>query len=163
MRGESEEERALSACANVVTGCYDHNIRLWDVGSDEVLREGSAIILKVVQGHKSHINSIVIDAARTKVYSADGVGQVRVWKLERHAFDCLREVNDAEVKGDAINCLRIDRSGRQLVMLARDNCIRCFDTERWTITQVTLPLPLPLPFPQTRPAQGLISLPSASS
>ena len=37
-------------------------------------------------------------------------------------------MNDPEVKGDAINCLRIDRTGKQLVMLARDNCIRLFDT-----------------------------------
>jgi len=33
-------------------------------------------------------------------------------------------VNDAEVKGDAINCLRLDKTGKHLVMLARDNCIR---------------------------------------
>jgi WD40 repeat protein len=134
VRGETDAERALSACAHVITGCYDHNIRLWDVRR-EILLEKSAQILKVVQGHKAHINSIVIDPAKTKVYSADGIGQVRVWQLQRHSFECLREVNDSELKGDPINCLRIDRTGKQLVVLARDNSIRLFDTDRWTIIQ----------------------------
>jgi WD40 repeat protein len=36
VKGDTDGERALSACANVVTGCYDHSIRLWDVGSEAV-------------------------------------------------------------------------------------------------------------------------------
>ena len=88
-RGDSEVERALSACSHVVTGCYDHNIRLWDVRQEVVGEDRSAQILKVVQGHKSHINSIVIDQAKTKVYSGDGIGQVRVWELLRHSCHAL--------------------------------------------------------------------------
>ena len=47
----------------------------------------------------------------THTHTHTHMGQVRVWQLQRHSFECLREVNEAEVKGDAINCLRIDRTG----------------------------------------------------
>ena len=43
-------------------------------------------------------------------------------------------MEEPEVKGDAINCLRLDRSGKRLVLLARDNMVRMMDTERWQIT-----------------------------
>eukprot|EP00961_Rhodomonas_salina_P101823 1369830-Rhodomonas_salina.1 len=33
------------------------------------------------------------------------------------------QVEEPEVKGDAINCLRLDRSGKHLVLLARDNMV----------------------------------------
>ena len=48
----------------------------------------------------------------------------------------MLKVNDSELKGDPINCLRLDRTGKQLVVLARDNSIRLFDTDRcvWHLT-----------------------------
>jgi hypothetical protein len=133
--GDTEVERVLSACAYVITGCYDHNIRLWDVRLEMLGADKSAQIVKVVQGHKSHINSIVIDPAKTKVYSGDGAGQICVWQMQRHSFDLVQEVKDPGVRGNAINCLRIDRTGKKLAVLARDNCIRLFDSDRWTIIQ----------------------------
>uniref|UniRef100_A0A7S0W345 EF-hand domain-containing protein n=1 Tax=Hemiselmis tepida TaxID=464990 RepID=A0A7S0W345_9CRYP len=135
MRGETPTELADSASSFVVTGCYDHHLRLWNVSADAVGESGAAQIVKVISGHKSHINSIVVNPTAGKAFSADGIGVIRVWSITKHAFDSVKEVNEPEVKGDALNCLVLDKTGKRLFVLARDNCIRMLDTDSWKVTQ----------------------------
>jgi WD40 repeat protein len=137
VRGDTDSERAMSGCQYVVTGCYDTHLRLWDVRADSVGESGAAQIVKLISGHSSHVNSLAMDGDVTKLYSADGVGQIRVWSLARHAFDCVKEINEPEIKGDALNCLRLDKAGKRLVVLARDHCIRMLDvsSDRCPIVQ----------------------------
>ncbi|KAJ1480747.1 WD40-repeat-containing domain protein, partial [Baffinella frigidus] len=137
VRGDTPQEKAASACLYVLTGCYDTFLRLWDVRAETVGESGAAQIVKLIGGHSSHVNSVVTDHALTKAYSADGMGQIRVWSLQRHALECVKEINEPEIKGDAVNCLRLDKSGKRLVVLARDHCIRMLDvaSDRCPIVQ----------------------------
>lgn len=134
-RGENAMQLAESASNYVLTGCFDHHLRLWNVSSDAVSETGAAQILKIITGHGSHINSIAVDAIHNKAYSADGVGVIRVWNITKHSFDSIKEVHEPEVKGDALNCLIVDKTGKRLIMLARDNMIRMLDTDSWKVTQ----------------------------
>lgn len=55
-------------------------------------------------------NSIIVDKTHARAFSADGIGCMRQWSLSKHTFDCVKEIKEPEVRGDAINCLLIDRS-----------------------------------------------------
>ena len=38
-----------------------------------------------------------------------------MWSLAHHKLECTKEINEPEIKGDAINCLRLDKAGKRLV------------------------------------------------
>lgn len=53
------------------TSCYDHLIRIWMLEKCQLLKE--------LEAHNSTVCTFCWNACGTKLYSADGVGQIKVW------------------------------------------------------------------------------------
>eukprot|EP01028_Stygiella_incarcerata_P004409 TRINITY_DN1963_c0_g1_i1.p1 TRINITY_DN1963_c0_g1~~TRINITY_DN1963_c0_g1_i1.p1 ORF type:complete len:1186 (+),score=374.26 TRINITY_DN1963_c0_g1_i1:80-3637(+) len=112
----------------LVTGGYDHDIRVFDVESGSILR--------VLHGHKSFVNSIDFDEEGSRMFTADGQGAIKIWStrvkfrrtrtrgLDESTFVCLRTIHEPEMMGRIINSVCIHPSNKMLLVTTRDNLLR---------------------------------------
>eukprot|EP00960_Hanusia_phi_P026791 746467-Hanusia_phi.AAC.2 len=133
-KGTTEKEKSISSTSYVVTGCFDKNIRLWDVRKQSLDADGSAQILQIIAGHASHVNALYVHPVKSQMVSGDATGRLIVWSILNHSFDVVRDLNEPEISS-AINCIKMDSAGKKLFVLARDNALRLIDTDRWVIIQ----------------------------
>jgi|EP01049_Picozoa_sp_SAG25_P006726 WD40 repeat protein len=81
---------------------------------------------------RSHINCLLFDPEGKRLYTGDGVGDVKIWNCsstgsDRHtSFSCQHTIS-----GDqrAVNCLRLNPNGRRLLVHSRNNQLRTIETK----------------------------------
>ncbi|CAM9948052.1 unnamed protein product [Discosporangium mesarthrocarpum] len=128
-------------CSLVVTGAYDHHLRLWDIG--EISAGGQGTELGTLSGkvvHESHVNAIVYDAKNGRLYSGDGGGLIVVWRRtakgrQPNAYSVLRKVRHPDIDGKSITSLALAPRLRrgQLLVQAHGNTLRLFDLSTYQL------------------------------
>jgi WD40 repeat protein len=98
-------------CRFVVTGAYDSSIRIWNLKKAPSLNEkknrstfdGLLEPLQIIKGHKSCVNCISFDKDGTRMYSADGMGVVKIWassdkSSQFYNYECIKTVIDGDIE-----------------------------------------------------------------
>lgn len=110
------------------TSCYDHIIRIWTLEKCQLLKE--------LEAHNSTACSLAWNTSGTKLYSADGLGQIKVWGRFRPAREdsyCLeKEINPVETMGISINKIVPDFQKQTLCLFCCDSVARilCLESGR---------------------------------
>ncbi|GIX80409.1 hypothetical protein CEXT_614971 [Caerostris extrusa] len=101
----------------LVTGCYDHVIRIWNYNK-------SAQLLQELEGHNVAVNSLCWNKKTMKLFSADSAGKIKVWKVQhqRNAskgfvnYELEKGLNFPEIKGISVDKIIIPVSGNALFL-----------------------------------------------
>ncbi|GIY86712.1 hypothetical protein CDAR_427551 [Caerostris darwini] len=112
----------------LVTGCYDHVIRIWNYNK-------SAQLLQELEGHNVAVNSLCWNKKTMKLFSADSAGKIKVWKVQhqRNAskgfvnYELEKDLNFPEIKGISVDKIIIPVSGNALFLFCGDAIIRLVD------------------------------------
>nr|XP_006825179.1 PREDICTED: jouberin-like [Saccoglossus kowalevskii] len=125
----------------VVTGGFDHVIRVWNKKSAQVHGE----LLHELIGHKGYINCLCFSHEGDKLYSADSVGSIIVWNASMHLrqrsaaaknkWSIEKTIAEKEMEGVTINSIKLHPGGTRLLVHGRDNNIRMIDLRIYTIMQ----------------------------
>ncbi|XP_070556503.1 jouberin-like isoform X2 [Ptychodera flava] len=125
----------------IVTGGYDHVVRVWTKQSDQVHGE----LIHELEGHRGYVNCLCFGAEGEKMYTADSVGTIIIWNSEvgskpkakglKGSWKIEKIVAEKEMEGVIINSIKLHPSGRRLLIHGRDNHIRMLDLRIYTIMQ----------------------------
>jgi WD40 repeat protein len=96
--------------------------------------------------HKIRINRICVNRANNMVYSGDGLGIIRAWKISFSASQALATssqvicepdqcLESPEIAGQPISSLEIDSDGVRMAVVSRDSVIRIFEMRLFTVVQ----------------------------
>ncbi|KAL0075863.1 WD40-repeat-containing domain protein [Phycomyces blakesleeanus] len=115
LSGHTQSVRALAAHGStVVSGSYDHTVRVWDV------EHGKAG--HVLTGHTQKVYSVVIDPKRNHCISGSMDSSVRIWNLEDGTCVSI-------LRGHSILVGLLGLSGDCLVSAAADSSLRVWSAE----------------------------------
>ncbi|XP_078609329.1 jouberin-like isoform X10 [Branchiostoma floridae x Branchiostoma japonicum] len=124
----------------IVTGGYDHVIRVWISQGDGVYGQ----LLKEMEGHQGLVNSLCFDRDGIRMFSADSEGVVIIWNTFVHEqprrdpvaeWNLHHQVREEELRGVTINCIQLHHGGRRLLVHGRDNTVRLMDLRLYSIMQ----------------------------
>ncbi|KAF2020536.1 WD40 repeat-like protein [Aaosphaeria arxii CBS 175.79] len=115
LSGHHHSVRAIAAHGDtLVSGSYDHTVRVWKISTGEVLQR--------LQGHSQKVYSVVLDHARSRCISGSMDNLVKVWSLE--TGQCLYSL-----EGHTSLVGLLDLSHERLVSAAADSTLRIWDPE----------------------------------
>ncbi|KAI9004309.1 WD40-repeat-containing domain protein [Phycomyces nitens] len=115
LNGHTQSVRALAAHGStVVSGSYDHTVRVWDV------EHGNAG--HILTGHTQKVYSVVIDPKRNRCISGSMDSTVRIWDLEDGTCVSI-------LRGHSILVGLLGLSGDCLVSAAADSSLRVWSAE----------------------------------
>ncbi|KAG7511232.1 hypothetical protein JOB18_044567 [Solea senegalensis] len=126
----------------VVTGGYDCLVRVWRLDVDDV----NGQLLREFEGHNSFINALCFDSEGTRMFSADNVGRITVWKTSvndgRRQPSCHRwciekTFDERDLSGVPINRLQLHPNGRCLLIHAKDSILRMMDLRILAVKKYT--------------------------
>ncbi len=88
----------------VITGAYDGMIRLWTLNTQSTLQNTSTPEKKLI-GHKSNVNTLCFNLDGSRLYSADGLGFIKVWSSEKMdgnpsqdlSYECIKTIDALQV------------------------------------------------------------------
>lgn len=132
----------------VVTGGYDHYLRVWTKLSDGL----NGKLLREIEGHDGFINSVCFDEEGAKMFSADSNGIVIIWNSFIHTqidtkrkrrgtggyvydWTMLKNVAIDELQGNVINSLSLHPNGRKLLVHVRNSVLCMLDLRSYTVMQ----------------------------
>ena len=98
----------------VVTGCFDHSIRVWDALSGD--------LLQTVNSFKSHINCVAFDVYGKYFYAGDGKGIIKEFLFNAREGEAsyLKFIRvNKDLEGEPISCIRTLSSKRKLLVLTK--------------------------------------------
>ena len=99
----------------VVTGSFDHGIRVWNALSGE--------LLQTVRSFKSHVNSVAFDIYGKYLYAGDGKGVIKEFLFntrDRDATTFLKFIRvNKDLEGEPISCIQTLSSKRKLLVLTK--------------------------------------------
>ncbi|KAJ7990818.1 hypothetical protein DPEC_G00290860 [Dallia pectoralis] len=116
----------------VVSGGFDCLLRVWTVEVKDV----NGLLLQELDGHKSFVNTLCFDFEGNRMFSADNVGVIIVWKTSiedssrqrpRCEWKSEKEITESELNGLPINMLEVHPNGRRLLIHAKDSVVRVMD------------------------------------
>ena len=122
----------------IATGAIDGEFRVWDAASGKCLSSHDL--------HKSRINRICVNKATNMVYTGDGIGIIRAWKISFTASQTLATssqvlceadqcLESPELSGQPISSLEIDSDGVRMAVVSRDSVLRIFEMRLFTVVQ----------------------------
>ncbi|KAF7670049.1 hypothetical protein LDENG_00084520 [Lucifuga dentata] len=126
----------------VVTGGYDSLLRVWRLDVDDV----NGHLLQEFDGHSSFINTICFDSDGSRMFSADNVGLIIVWKTlvngSKQQHPCLRwciekKIDESDLSRIPINMLQVHPNGRCLLIHAKDSVLRMMDLRILAVKKYT--------------------------
>ncbi|XP_051942989.1 jouberin isoform X3 [Hippocampus zosterae] len=125
----------------VISGGYDGVLRAWRLDVDDI----NGLLLREFEAHGGFVNSICFDAEGHRMFSADSVGSVIMWKTslgdgEQQPWHhwCVEKIHaEADLKGIPINMLQVHPTGRCLLIHAKDNVLRSLDLRVMTMKKFT--------------------------
>lgn len=115
LQGHSAPVRAIDCYADtVVSGSYDHSVRVWNISTSECRWE--------LRGHNQQVYAAVIDPKRNRCISASMDWNVKVWCLETGTL-----LHNLEGHSSLVGLLDLNRT--TLVSAAADSTLRVWDPE----------------------------------
>uniref|UniRef100_A0A8C8GNN1 Jouberin n=1 Tax=Oncorhynchus tshawytscha TaxID=74940 RepID=A0A8C8GNN1_ONCTS len=126
----------------VVTAGYDCLVRVWRVNVKDV----NGLLLQEFEGHKSFINALCFDSEGNRMFSADNVGFIIVWRTSvddsLHQRPCRhwkieKEIGESDLSGLPINTLEVHPNGRRLLIHAKDSVVRVMDLRVLAVKKYT--------------------------
>ncbi|KAM9842057.1 jouberin-like [Aulostomus maculatus] len=126
----------------VVTGGYDSLVRVWRIDVDEV----NGQLLQEFEGHSSFINTVCFDSEGKRMFSADNMGQIIVWKTSVndrkpqqpcHRWCIQEKIAERDLNGVPINMLQLHPNGRCLLIHAKDSVLRMMDLRILAVKKYT--------------------------
>lgn len=122
----------------IATGAIDGEFRIWDAVSGKCLLS--------LDHHKIRINRICVNRANNMVYTGDGLGIIRAWKISFSSSQALATssqvvcepdqcLESPELAGQPISSLEMDPNGIRMAVVSRDSVIRIFEMRLFTIVQ----------------------------
>ncbi|KAL9980441.1 hypothetical protein ACROYT_G009033 [Oculina patagonica] len=132
----------------IVTGGYDHLVRVWTKLSEGL----NGKLLREIEGHDGFINSICFDEEGAKMFSADSNGIVIIWNSYIHPqvdtkrkrkgtggyvydWTLFTKVAIDELQGNVINALSLHPNGRKLLVHVRNSVLCMLDLRSYTVMQ----------------------------
>ncbi|QDZ18097.1 WD40 repeat domain-containing protein [Chloropicon primus] len=112
----------------VVTGAFDHGIRVWDALSGE--------LLQTVHGFKSHINTVAFDVYGKYLYAGDGKGVIKefLFNTREGNSSCLKFIRvNKDLEGEPISCIQTLSSKRKLLVLTKRSNLCSIDLGVFTV------------------------------
>jgi F-box and WD-40 domain protein CDC4 len=115
LTGHQHSVRAISAHGDtLVSGSYDHTVKVWKVSTGEILH--------TLRGHTQKVYSVVLDHKRNRCISGSMDNMVKVWSLETGSV-----IYTLEGHSQLVGLL--DLSHDRLVSAAADSTLRIWDPE----------------------------------
>ena len=115
LAGHHHSVRAIAAHADtLVSGSYDHTVRVWKISTGETLHR--------LQGHTQKVYSVVLDHKRNRCISGSMDNLVKVWSLETGSV-----LFNLEGHSSLVGLL--DLQQERLVSAAADFTLRIWDPE----------------------------------
>ncbi|GAA5900197.1 F-box/WD repeat-containing protein [Sporobolomyces salmoneus] len=115
LSGHRHAVRAVAAAGRtVVSGSYDHNVRVWDLLTGECQH--------VLEGHSLKVYSVVLDHHRKQCASGSMDGTVKIWSTETG-----EQLHSLDGHSSLVGLLGLSR--RCLVSAAADWTLRIWDPE----------------------------------
>ncbi|KAF8785545.1 Jouberin like protein [Argiope bruennichi] len=114
---------------NIVTGCYDHVIRIWTFHK-------SPQLLQELEEHNSAVNALCWHNKSMKLFSADSNGEIKMWRIPSYQRNSNKDFNNYvldkelcfhEVKGVSVNRLVTNTNEDILFLFCGDGSIRLID------------------------------------
>ncbi|GFV28662.1 hypothetical protein TNCV_3986121 [Trichonephila clavipes] len=113
----------------LVTGCYDHVIRVWTYNK-------TVQLLQELEGHNAAVNTLCWFRKNMKLFSADGAGDIKMWKIpshqktaksgfEKYALD--KELSFQGIKGISVNKMVTSNSEDVLFLFCGDSSVWLVD------------------------------------
>ncbi|XP_071808073.1 jouberin-like isoform X3 [Asterias amurensis] len=125
----------------VVSGGYDHVLRVWNTKNDAQTGE----LLQELDGHKGFVNCLCFSRDGKAMYSGDSTGVIIKWNASvmvkaatsgsPDQWSLEKLIKEKELEGVTINSLKVHPSGRRLLIHGRDNNLRMIDLRLYTIMQ----------------------------
>ncbi|XP_019624122.1 PREDICTED: jouberin-like [Branchiostoma belcheri] len=124
----------------IVTGGYDHVIRVWISQGDGVYGQ----LLKEMEGHQGLVNSLCFDREGMRMFSADSEGVIIIWNTFVHEqprrdpvaeWNLHHQIREEELRGVTINSIQLHHGGRRLLVHGRDNTVRLVDLRLYSVMQ----------------------------
>jgi F-box and WD-40 domain protein CDC4 len=108
LTGHSQSVRALSGAGNtLVSGSYDHTVRVWKISTGECRWR--------LQGHTAKVYSVVYDAEQDRCFSGSMDHCVKVWDLVRGT--CLHTLEGTQTPSPPSSCCFIFGFCRELTFM----------------------------------------------
>ena len=126
LEGHSQSVRALSGAGDtLVTGSYDHTVRVWRISTGECRR--------CLKGHTNRVYSVVYDAERDRCISGSQDGCVKIWDLTKGTnlftlegiLPCTRKL----IRGHTDLVGLVDLSHGYVVSASADSTLRIWDPD----------------------------------
>ena len=115
LAGHHHSVRAIAAHADtLVSGSYDHSVRVWQISTGETLHR--------LQGHTQKVYSVVLDHRRNRCISGSMDNLVKVWSLETGSV-----LFNLEGHSSLVGLLDLQQD--RLVSAAADFTLRIWDPE----------------------------------
>ncbi|GFY64404.1 hypothetical protein TNIN_273021 [Trichonephila inaurata madagascariensis] len=113
----------------LVTGCYDHVIRIWTYNK-------TVQLLQELEGHNAAVNTLCWFRKNMKLFSADDAGDIKMWKIpsrqktakrgfEKYVLD--KELSFQEIKGISVNKIVTSNSEDVLFLFCGDSSVWLVD------------------------------------
>ncbi|GBM08703.1 Jouberin [Araneus ventricosus] len=111
---------------NLVTGCYDHVIRIWTFHK-------SAQLLQELEGHNSSVNALCWHKKNINLFSADTTGEIKMWRNPSYQRNSSKDLNNyvldrdlcfSEIKGVSVNKLVTNINEDILFLFCGDGSVR---------------------------------------
>ena len=116
LSGHVHSVRAIAAHGDtLVSGSYDHTVRVWKISTGELLHK--------LHGHNQKVYSVILDVDRNRCISGSMDTMVKIWSLE--TGQCIHTL---EGHTSLVGLLDINHG--RLVSAAADSTLRIWDPEQ---------------------------------
>ncbi|XP_068608243.1 jouberin [Brachionichthys hirsutus] len=124
----------------VVSGGYDSLVRVWRLDVDDV----NGQLLQEFEGHGSFVNTLCFDSEGLRMFSADNMGQIILWKTAVNegghpcrSWSLEKKMDESDLRGVPVNRLQLHPNGRSLLIHAKDSVLRMMDLRILAVKKYT--------------------------
>lgn len=120
----------------LASACYDHIVRIWDIEKKTLLKE--------LEAHNSTVCSLSWNAGGTKLYSIDGLSQIKIWtKSRKNFYELNKEINPPEIQDASISKIVVDSNEENLYLFCSDSGARILYLANESILSLESDVPFP--------------------
>ncbi|KAG0729248.1 Jouberin [Chionoecetes opilio] len=131
--------RFVPGATHVVSGCYDHVLRVWTCS-----KKGIYSVLQEITNHLSFVNALCFNSEGDVLFSGDKQGIIFVWNVKISPKDKSKrtskvlslkhEAKVPDIVGNTINSITAHPGGFRLLIHTRDSQLRLVSHQHWTVS-----------------------------